>query len=639
MTLSQYLHSDSNSSSDEMLMDVLQQISSLVDSNDDEQVDLFSNIHLDPNAQDAPLKMIKLLTLLIKSRMKIPQIISAESNITVNRLVSYLQNFVSFIQALANDSSLLNLFLVGENKTQTFSELQKTALLEQAARARSFLSSIDSEKIETCLTDYKKYTSSINNLPEKMKELKSIKKQIERADQIENLRSYSKTVVSILETALLFNDILIQNSNKDYNVSPKQQKSSTHQYKKVIKKLKNKIECLNDEFNEKNIHLTDLQNEINDLRKENEGLMTKVKKSSRNDEKVTIKFESLQAQRDQLADDLNSLKLKVQSDTSTAETMNKLKEKLKKVENENRKMRELLDEATLNQNQLNNQLNAESRDMKSELQSKQYENNLLKQQINQMMEQINNYQTNSDKKETKISNLIDKNQFLSAQVNDLSKTNSRLQARINDLENLYKDIKNQLENSENSKQDLSNQVNKLRKEIKTKTTENDELKSMLDRTTADAQKQMADNAILIKQLRRAGSEKQDSNKYNDVIQKLKEKLRSAYLFIKKLQNQISEYKSRMKKDNVHYNCDFVDFSSDDAIDDYDDVDFEQNRCFEKQKQKQKQRTYYCEVHETSPFNYNALDSKLKDLNATIHQLERTVHKSRAQTCLSSSSEQ
>ena len=73
MTLAQYLQSESNSSSDETLMDVLQQVSSLVDSNDDEQVDLFSNIHLNPNAQDAPLKLIKLLTLLIKSRMKLPK--------------------------------------------------------------------------------------------------------------------------------------------------------------------------------------------------------------------------------------------------------------------------------------------------------------------------------------------------------------------------------------------------------------------------------------------------------------------------------------------------------------------------------------------------------------------------------------
>lgn len=632
MTLAQYLQSESNSSSDETLMDVLQQVSSLVDSNDDEQVDLFSNIHLNPNAQDAPLKLIKLLTLLIKSRMKLPKMVSTESTITVNRLVSYIQNFVSFIQALAHDSNLAALFLVGENKSQSFTELQKTTLLEQAARARSFISSFESETLKTCLMDYQKYLNDIGCLPEKIKELKSIKKQIEKTDKIESLRSYATNVIAILETALVFNDILIQNFNKSncLNKSPKASKSSSHQYKKLIKKLKKKIECLNEECSDKNATISTLQNELNDLRKENEGLVTKVKKSSKTDEKVTLKFESLQAQRDQLADDLNSLKLKLQSDNFTSETIDKLKEKLKKVENENRKMRELLDEAALNQNKINNQWDTAAKDMKSELQAKQYENNLLKEQISQLMEQINNYQKNNDKKEQKINNLIDKNEHFNSQIIDLTKTNSRLQARINDLENLYKDVTSQLENAENSKSDLVNQVTKLRKDLKTKTKDNDELKVILDRTTADAQKQISDNAILIKQLRRAGAENESSNKSNEIIQKLKEKLKSAYLFIKKLQNQISEYKSRMKKDNFHCNYEITDFSDDD-----NDVldDFQPKHHFEKQ------RTYYCEIHEGSPFNYNALDSKLNDLNATIHQLERTVHKSRAQTGLSSSSEQ
>lgn len=629
MTLSQYLHSDSNNSTDDSLMDVLQQVSSLVDSNDDEQVDLFSKIHLDPNAQDAPLKLIKLLTLLIKSRMKFPQIISTESTVTINRLVSYVQSFVSLLQALVHNSDLAALFLVGENGSQSFSELQKTTLLEQAARARSFISSIKSDSINTCLMDYQKYINDVGSLPEKMKELKSLKKQIEKTDKIENLRSQAKNVISILETALLFNDILIQNSktnknNQIFDKSPKTQQSN-HQYKKLIKKLKKQIESLNCEISDKNSQIFSYQTQINDLQKENDKLFNKAKKSSKKDEKVTLKFESLQAQRDQLAEDVNSLKTKLLCDNQTSETINKLKEKLKKIESENRKMRDLLDEATINQNQLNNQWDTTAKDMKSDLQSKQYENNLLKEQISQLMEQINNYQRNNDQKEQKINNLSDKNSRYNSQISDLTKTQSRLQARINDLENLYKDATSQLESAEHSKADLNSQINKLRKEIKIKTNENDELKAMLDRKTSDVHKQMEENAILIKQLRRIDSEKATNDKNDDLVQKLKQKLKSAYLFIKKLQNQISEYKMKMKKDNFNCQYEMTNLSSDNIYDDFD-------HCCENK------HTYYCEIREGAPFNYNALDSKLNDLTATIHQLEKTVHKSRAQTGLSSSSE-
>ena len=84
---------------------------------------------------------------------------------------------------------------------------------------------------------------------------------------------------------------------------------------------------------------------------------------------------------------------------------------------------------------------------------------------------------------------------------------------------------------------------------------------------------------------------------------------------------------KIKKDNTHYTYEMSNnYSSDNICDDFD-------RC------RENQHTYYCEIHEGSPFNYNVLDSKLNDLTTTIHQLEKTVHRTRTQTGLSSSSEQ
>ncbi|OHT14048.1 hypothetical protein TRFO_43167 [Tritrichomonas foetus] len=640
MTLAQYLHSDSSSNPDENITDVLEQVSSLVDSNDPEQVDLYSEIHLSPKSSDAPLKLIRLLSLLIKSRLNYTKFVANDANnqIEINRLVSYLKSHVALLQALCHNADLATLFLVGQNGSQSFSEIQKSTLLEQSARTRAYIATLNSKDVETTLIDYKKNLEDFHSLPQKMKELQSLKKQVKQSTNVENLKATTESILATLETVLLFNDILIQNKVNSIQSEPmvkeilisKSSKSEDHQkikkYKKEIDRLRNKVEELQQENQDKSMQSSSLEKEVSDLRKQNGKLINKIRDSSRKGDKVSNEFEALQAQKDQLLEDLSSLKSKLVSENKNIEIIQKLKEKLLKVETENRKMRKLLDEASINQQKINDQIDSEANDLRKDLFDKQRENDLLKKQISQLQEQIFNYQDTGSQKEKKIENMSDKINNLNGKVNDLTRTQSRLQNRINDLESLYKDATQQLDRAENSKSELNQQYNKLRKEIKSKTTENDELKAMLDRATADSQKLITDNAILIKQLRRCETMPNDKEKYekerdnDNEIKKLKEKLKSAYLFIKKLQEQISEYKTRMEMDKYNFSS-----HSSYKVSSYK---YNDNDSFEP----------YHSYNEEGPFCYSALDSKLNDLNVTIHQLEKTVHRSRKQTGISSSSE-
>lgn len=617
--------SESSRVSGDAIVDSLQQISSLINLKDVEQVELFSKIQQSPNASDAPLKLIKLLTLLIKTRMDIPSQKIAQS-CTARQLISYLGSYVALLQAITHNSELASLFLIGNNGEKSFTELEKSTLLEQAARTQQYLSSLNISPTKTTLLDYEKNLEDLNSLPEKMKELSSYKAKIEQSQNIEEIKSLANIILLILETSMIFNDVLIQNSNKNIDdFEDPCHKKKSKKYKKACKKMQIQFQILQDELSEKEAQISSLQRELKDAKHANDHLIDKMNKSTKNENYISSQVESLLAQKNQLAEDLNCIKDRLDIDNQTAIILNRLKEKLKKVENENRRMRQLLDEANLNQNKILSQYDSTSSELKSELASKRHENELLKNQISHLHEQIDNYQNQMAKKDQKTDCLSDRINDLETQIHEQSKTQTRLQNRIIDLEHLYKDATSQLDQNSQTNSDLSRQIQKLRKEVKLKSNENDELKVMLDHATNDSKKQIADNATLIKQLRRYETSGNNQSA-NEEIQKLKEKLKSSYRFIKKLQLQITEYKRKMKQDEFDRSGDY-NYSSENFCDDYQlKVD---TRHYE-----------YYDMPNYHPVktDYNALDAKLNDLSITIKQLEKTVHQSRKQTGLSSSSD-
>ena len=686
MTLAQYLHSDSSSSPDENIIDALEQVSPLIDSNDAEQVDLFSEIRVSPKSEKAPLKLIKLLTILIKARINEQTTKVNRNSINTNRLISYLQSHVALLQALAHNSELATLFLVGQNGNQSFTDLQKSALLEQASRTSSFISKLEHKDIPTYLMKYQKFFEDVKSLPEKIKEIKTLKKIIKKANDITDLRAASETSIAILETVVLFNDILIQNREKSFkNMQSKNEEASlytqNHDKKKIFReeenlrekkaeekivKYKKKIESLKKQIKNMetlNESSEELKKENESLQKENKILSSKIKESSSKNTEISNAFEELKEQKNQLLDQISNFKTKLLIDDNSSNMIKKLKDKLNKIEEENRRMRKLLDEANLNNQEMNNQLYNNNNDLKKDLSSQQHENNLLKKQISQMQEQIHNYQENGVQKDQRIERMSDKITTLNSQVLDLTKSKNRLQERISDLERMYNDATQQIDQADKTGTNLHSQISKLKKELKTKISENEELKAMLDRATSDAQKQIADNNILIKQLRRSEIVVQNKNtdktkittialpfdqqqeNSNHTIARLKEKLKSAYAFIKKLQVQIEKYKNKVKSEN-HYDEYKVQKSSkyvlsDDEdyygteiisnkntiksyISDGDEAANDNISCHSNHTENYK--LYY---HDKL-FPYSSLDSKLNDLNNTIYQLEKTVYKSRKQ---------
>jgi hypothetical protein len=79
------------------------------------------------------------------------------------------------------------------------------------------------------------------------------------------------------------------------------------------------------------------------------------------------------------------------------------------------------------------------------------------------------------------------------------------------------------------------------------------LKVLFERANQEAKRQMDDNALLVRRLRKSEGGVKDGR--DDEIRSLKTQLRSALRLIQKLQNEISEFKTRQQADlAAHSEC-------------------------------------------------------------------------------------
>jgi hypothetical protein len=113
--------------------EILDQISVLVDPDDSRQLDLFTQIQLDPESRSSRDGLITLLFLLLQQKSRHPQSNGALSA-RLNELVSYLQSHVALLVAIVHDPQLASLFLIGQHGSQSFTVVTWESTLHQIFR-------------------------------------------------------------------------------------------------------------------------------------------------------------------------------------------------------------------------------------------------------------------------------------------------------------------------------------------------------------------------------------------------------------------------------------------------------------------------------------------------------------------------
>lgn len=575
----------SSKSFDSNLFELLDQISPYVDKNNSDEVDLFSQIHLSNATDNSQQKLISLLLLILQNREKQNKK-PFESKIE-NILISLLSECFSIFHVLSSGNTqadLLNLDI---------SKIQCEALKQQSKKIEDYLStfSVDIEENQPEITKIQSFLKQTDNLPLKINEINEIKLHEEKESNPKNLHFYFNALYMILESTLIMNDFLLSKE-------------------KDIKKQKN-IEKV----------------QISD----HESIQQKKAESLR-ERQFILQLEELLDEKEKLATNLNTLQVELSHQNQVHELISKLKQKIKNIEEENFQMRKSLDEMIQQNSSIYHQLNDNSNNLSDQIATHKKENTFLREQNDNLQDQIHKYQEIAAKKNVKIEHLTDEIKSLNQQNLDISKNQEKLQNMIKDLQSLYQESISQIENYKKHKTESINLLNKARKEINTLVVENDELKVMLQRAARESQKQILDNATLLKQLRRQNNLNENENEN----EKLREKLQMAQFFIKKLQEEISKYRDQLQSTISSIRTIKNDDFDDDPINQSDDsFDIKIN----KKKFKRKPERFFSSDDLEDDFNrpndeYDnndrdfRFDPKLNDFDRLIGQLEETVTQTR-----------
>lgn len=194
----------------------------------------------------------------------------------------------------------------------------------------------------------------------------------------------------------------------------------------------------------------------------------------------------------------------------------------------------------------------------------------LKEQISILQDQLSVSQHISDEKSQTIDELTNKIQALKHVQHEISGESSSLNT-IKGLHTIIEESTNQLELCKKAKLQSMALLEKAKTEIQRLSFENDELKAMLQRSARETQKQILDNATLLKHLRR---QKEESSDDSETVQELKEQLRMAQFFIQRLQKEIESCRDEImihphrQKSNSSYRSNSFD-SIDPILDDFD----------------------------------------------------------------------
>ena len=228
----------SKTETNDKILDVLHKISSQIDRNDMKEVNLFNEIQKNPSKTNSKDNLIKLLLRMISK--------TSNNNVKIKRLLSYLKSHVSLLQSISQNPDLASLFIIGENGSQSFNNLERSVLAEQAGRTRKFISDFNLEIPENQLANFDSYFFQPNDIPDKIKELSKIKKAVEKSNDLDETKQIFDEVCSLLETVILFNDLIITNFSLANERRDGCKKNNSHE--KEIKCLHQKIKLLKNQI-------------------------------------------------------------------------------------------------------------------------------------------------------------------------------------------------------------------------------------------------------------------------------------------------------------------------------------------------------------------------------------------------------
>lgn len=573
----------SSKSFDTSLFEILDLISPYVDKNNSDEVDLFSQIHLS-TSENSQQKLVSLLLLIIQNKEKQNKK-PYESKIE-SVLISLLSECFSIFQALLNGNEQTNLLNLDLQKTQI------EFLKQHSKKIEDYLSSfsVNIEENQTEITKLQSFLKQTDNLPLKINEINEIKMHEEKESNLKNLHFYFNALYTILESTLVMNDFLLSKAKET----------------KIEKEIEGRIE---------KVQITDHES------------IQKKKAESLRERQFIAQLEDLLDEKDRLESNLNTLQIELNHQSQIQELISKLKNKIKGIEEENFQMRKSLDEMIHQNTSIYHQLNDNSNNLSDQISTHKKENSFLREQNDNLQDQIHKYQEIAAKKNVKIEHLTDEIKILNEQNSDISRNQEKLQNMIKDLQSLYQESISQIENYKKYKVESINLLNKARKEINALAVENDELKVMLQRAAKESQKQILDNATLLKQLRRQ-SNNANENENNNENEKLREKLQMAQFFIKKLQEEISKYKDQLQ-------LTLSSIRANSNVDDDFDNQFDYSFNTKKKKFKRKTEKFFSSDDFEDDFDRNVdddrdlrYDPKLNDFDRLIGQLEETVTQTR-----------
>lgn len=523
--------------------EILEQISMLIDPDDQQELDLFAQIQIDPESETAADNLIDLLFLLVKKQS------SSSQGQRVAELVSYLNSHVALLQAIVQDPKLTSLFLVGQNGSQSFNSIQKMSLSEQAARTRKFLSQFAQKPAKTTLMDYESLLNASDLLPQKIAELTAMKERVNTDNDPTSLRASFREVCSILETVLLFNDLLIRNkpSPTDVMVVEKPyvvESSSVDDLRDENDRLKVENKRLRGDAVSMHETIASLGSRVQNAEIAMDEIAEQLKARDLCRDSREAELEDLQREKKRLVQSLNALKAKVGSEIENDHLIEELSVRLRTIEKQYKLVKEALDEVAVRKRSFQNPELVD--ELEAELDNLRKENMLLSNQVKQLQSQISNYQDLIQKKDQRLDGISGKVKTLSDQYSDALRIQTKQQNAIAELQGLYKDASEQVERLLDEKSSWSKQLNRARKETASVRGDNEELKHILERTTEEAKKQMSDNAVLLRQLRKSSGSMSDCQDKDAEIAKLKAQLKEAKNFIKRLQREITEYRARQK---------------------------------------------------------------------------------------------
>jgi hypothetical protein len=418
--------------------------------------------------------------------------------------VSYLKSHVAILEAIVQDPELAALIKVGDPSSPEFTATQTAAFTAQASRTREFLQGLESGP--TTILDHRTLHTRLGTLPQKISELSRLKERVKHESDPIALRAGAETFAAIIETVLVFNDLLIQK-----NASLSAERGD----------IRGIVATLTDQVVSAERGLAEL------------GECLRAKGTS-------PELAKLEKEKLRLEKSLVSLRSRIKSHGQTSDVVEELQTRLAHIHKQYRLVRRAID----NLPRPEDYSEADRiHDLESELDSSRKETALLREQVNHLQSQIANYQNADDRKSGQVDKLSVRLRGLKAKTADGARHSARQQSEIAELRALYNEASAEVDRLTQIEADLNGEVKQAKRENQALHGENSDLKTLLERSTDEVKRKAEDNAVLMRRLCR--SDGKGSGDKSSEIRALKEKLHAALQLIDRLQREIGEYRNRV----------------------------------------------------------------------------------------------